>query len=246
MSCERSGQTLDDAVFGERSAELEEHLSRCGSCRTALARERALLDRIDAELQDSLEAQPSPAFLPAVRRRVADLRARREAAHRGWLVPTVALLAGVLVAGHLVLDRRGPVTAVAPPVRPAEPRAMPAAEPIEPMPARAPGATVPTARPAPAPPKTWPKTVVAPSPPRVVVPAEDAEAVRRLARRLRGRAASAAVLAPRSEATFDFMLESLEGSWEVVTGDRVLDGAEPRPDEPPSFEGTNEETGRET
>ena len=67
MSCERLWTTLGDDASGVSSPELESHLSGCQPCRAVLAAERALLDRIDGELQDSLEMQPSLVFLPAAR-----------------------------------------------------------------------------------------------------------------------------------------------------------------------------------
>ena len=66
MSCERFRTMLGDAASGASSPELVSHLSGCEACRAALAGERALLDRIDAELQDSMATEPSPAFLPGV------------------------------------------------------------------------------------------------------------------------------------------------------------------------------------
>ncbi len=216
------------------------------------AEERALLDRIDAELMDSLETQPSLAFLPAVRRRVAELRAQRETARRRWLVPALATLAGVLVGGPLITDgMRGPSTAVSPRVAPAAPLAR-----GEPMVARSrPPAPAPMKQAEPVrrqvpegvPPPIRPEPAVAPSRPRVIVPAEDAQVVRRLALRLRGHAARAALLTPDVESDFSLALEPTEERRELLSFDhRVLEGAEPLLDEPPSFDRTVEKAGRKT
>ena len=83
--------------------------------------------------------------------------------------------------------------------------------------------------------------------PRVIVPPEDAEVVRRLARRLRGHAARTAVMGADVEGPFDFALKPIEGQQEVVTIDRRT-GWETEPGfvEPPSFDRTVEKAGRET
>lgn len=252
MSCEEFRKTVSDAALGPLSPAQDSHLSGCEPCRAALDGERALLNCIDAELQGSLEIQPSLAFLPAVRRRVAELSAQREAARRLWLVPALATLTGVLVGGHFILDAtRSSTTAVSPSAHlaasatrqdPAEARSQPwdlvPAQRAEPETSRGPEAAPPAARPEPA--------VAAPRP-RVFVPAEDERAVRRLARRLGGHAGRAAVLAPEAEGPFDFTLESVEGPPALVSlDDRILRGDEPGPEEPPSFDRTFDKAGRET
>jgi anti-sigma factor RsiW len=125
MSCEKSRKMLLDAASGAGSRELESHLSGCERCRAALAEERALLDRIDSELRDSLETEPSLAFLPAVRRRVDELRALRQSALHRWMVPALATLVGLLVGGHFLRETaRGPAADVSPAVRTAAPAAL--------------------------------------------------------------------------------------------------------------------------
>ncbi|MCG6925373.1 MAG: hypothetical protein LJF30_08690 [Acidobacteria bacterium] len=255
MRCQEFESGLYAAAAGASSPEVAAHLPTCESCRAALAREQTLLDRIDSELEESLEIQPSPAFLPAVRRRVAEVRAQRETARRWWLVPALATLAGVLVVGHLLRDATPtPTTAVPGPSGPAERPLGPVAEALEPETTRA-----PEAAPAPSPREVavdkhrvvtlQPRQGDAetPSTPRVVVPPEDAEVVRRLARRLRGHAARTAVMGPDVEGPFDFALKPIEGQQEVVTMDRRGEwGKEPRFAEPLSFERTVEKAGRET
>jgi hypothetical protein len=102
MSCERYREALLDAAAGALSPALEPHLSECPACRTALAAERALMDRIATELEYGLATEPSPAFLPGARRRITEVRAQREAVRRRWPMPALAALAGVVVAGHFL------------------------------------------------------------------------------------------------------------------------------------------------
>lgn len=270
MSCERYRKAVLEAATGATSSELETHLSRCEACRVALAAENALLHRIDTELEDSMGAEPSPAFLPGVRRRVGELQAQREAGRRWWLVPALATLAGVLVVGHFVgEDARDPVAGPAPPLAA---RAVSSTARVESAP-NPPGEVPPPAarhepalgrstrvvRPAeriapetgPAPeipsPTIRPEPIVAPARPRVFVPAEDERAVRRLARRLRGHAARAAVLAPEAEGPVDFTPEPVADRPALVSlDDRALRGEEPGLEEPPSFDRMVEKAGRET
>jgi hypothetical protein len=83
--------------------------------------------------------------------------------------------------------------------------------------------------------------------PRVLVPEEDARVVRRLARRLRGRAARAAVLGPGVEGPFDFTLKPIEGAQDLASNDeRGPGGFDPAPRQTPSFDRMLEEAGRET
>jgi hypothetical protein len=254
MTCEESRRSLIDVALGECAPALEAHLAGCGPCRTALAAERDLLGRIDAELQEALNVRPSPAFLPGVRQRVAALRADPDAPHRWWLVPALATLAGVLVVGSLV---RHTTPSPAPSsARPAEHSTGAAPEPVAPVMARAPEAApvpvpqevaLPDTRPDVTPATRQETATKTPPMPRVFVPAEDAEAVRRLARRLRGHAARAAVMGPDVEGPFDFTLKPIEGGQEVVTTDHrfrwELQGGF---EEPPSFDRTVDKTGRDT
>lgn len=256
MSCQRFEKEVWDAAAGASSPEAAAHLSTCESCRAALASEQSLLDRIDSELQESLEIQPSPAFLPAVRRRVAEVRAQRDTTRRGWLVPALATLAGVLVVGHLMRPTTPtPTSPVASPARQAERPPVRAAEPFARATTRAPeGAPAPILRKVAVrdtrqqtAPDRRQESAETSSMPRVFVPAEDAEAVRRLARRLRGHAARAAVMGPDVEDPFDFTLKPIEERPEVVTIDhRVPRGTEPGLQEPPSFDRTVEKAGRDT
>jgi hypothetical protein len=223
--------------------------------RDTTAAESALLDRVDAELQESLDVRPSRAFLPAVRRRVAEVKAGRDRERRWGWVPALASLACVLIVGHFVRQAtRAPGTLVSAPAPPAETRALPPFESGEAVMARAPEVALdPTTREvavdgnqvvAPQPPQRDAET--APMP-RVVVPPEDAEVVRRLARRLRGHAARTAVMGPDVEGPYDFTLKPIEGQQEVVTIDhRVGWESEPGFAEPASFDRTVEKAGRET
>ena len=256
MSCQRLEKSLWDAAAGVSSPGAAAHLSTCGSCRAALAAERALLDRIDSELQESLDIQPSMAFLPAVRRRVAEVRAERDTTRRWWPVPALATLAGILAVGHLMIHTAPtPTLPVPSTARPAEGPAVRAAVPFEPMTTRA-----REGAPASIPQEVAVRdtrqdvahdnrleTTETQSMPRVFVPPEDAEAVRRLALRLRGHAARAAVMGPDVEGPFDFTLKPIEERPEVVTVDhRVPWGTEPSLEEPPSFDRILENAGRET
>jgi len=210
-------------------------------------REQALLDRIDAELEASLDVSPSAAFLPAVRRRVAEIQAPRETAARWWLAPVLATLAAILVGGHLVEDashRTGTAAAPPAPVVPHEQAVdrppLEALPPAAPAPARVADAD-------PKPDSNAPASPVVRPLPRVIVAPEDEEAVRRLALRLRGHAARAEVLVPTAQGPFDFNLGPAEAGREVVSLDQgVVPSAQPGPGEPLSFDSTFEQTGRET
>lgn len=248
MTCEEARRLLFDAALGESSAEHEAHLSGCASCRAALAVERELLDRVHTELQDALDVGPSPTFLPAVRRRVASLRAGPESIRRRCLVPVIpalATLAGVLLVGYVVRTgttiRTNPDPDLARPTERVEPVAAhaPEAVPVPILPERVARGSQPGQVP-----ESPKEAAEVPSMPRVFVPAEDAEVVRRLARRLRGHAARAAVMAPDVEGSFDLTLKPIEDREVVVTTDhRVRWGAQPGFEEPPSFDRTVEKTG---
>jgi hypothetical protein len=89
--------------------------------------------------------------------------------------------------------------------------------------------------------------VIVPPYPRVFVPAEDERAVRRLALRLRGHAARAAILALEAEGPVDFTPGPFEDRPALVSlDDRALRGEEPGLEEPPSFDRMVEKAGRET
>jgi hypothetical protein len=236
--------------------ELDSHLATCASCRAAVATERARLNRIDSELEESLAVRPSPAFLPAVRRRVAELSTKRQAPHRWWPAPVLATLAGVLVVGHLLRHTvPDPASPASDGARPAERPPAHVVESLEPMTARA-SEVVPSSSPRAVAAHDTGRTTApdrrqeaaeTPLLRRVFVPAEDAETVRRLARRLRGHAARAAVLGPEVQKPFDFALKPIEDGQEVVTIDhRVPRGLELHLEEPSSFDLTVEKAGRET
>jgi hypothetical protein len=298
MSCKRYREALLDGAAGALSPVLEVHLSGCEACRTALAAERALMDRIVTELEDGLATGPSPAFLPGVRRRVAEVRAPREPIRRWWPLPGLATLAGVLAVGYFAGEALRDPTPLAsprsvaqgqtkspssrspeapPPSSPAEPTGAPSAPaavpqgPIEAVPAPASEASsTSSARRAQvraerieAPPVSAPEAsstatrraaAAALDQPRVFVPPEDAQTVRRLALRLKGRAARATILDPGPESSaapvdepFDFTLRRVENQPAALSlDDRVLEGAEPALVEPPSFDLTFEKAGRKT
>jgi hypothetical protein len=271
MSCQSLREAVFDAAAGALSPELEAHLPGCEACRAALAAERALMNRIVTGLEDGLATEPSAAFLPGVRRRIAEVRAQRDAVRRWWPVPALATLAGALVAGLFVGEALRDPTPTAS-HQPVAPRAMATPEPVEPPSSRSAEAPLPaipseptvahSARilgpaegdaPGPGPasevprPTIRPEPVIEPARPRVFVPAEDERAVRRLARRLRGHAARAAVLAPEAGGPVDFTPEPVEArpAW-VSLDDRALRGDEPGLEEPPSFDRMIEKAGRET
>jgi hypothetical protein len=276
MTCNKTRRTVLDAARGEGSLEREAHLTECAPCRAALDAERDLLARIDGELEAMADVAPSPTFLPGVRRRVAALPEGSEWARRRWLVPALATLVGVLVAGHLLtLAPRGTTSALSP-VGHGDPVGTPVADRVRS--ASAPALAVPgvdTLRPTavggqtptpfaiegrPAPggrgePGSHRSTgsvspslgaEATPGLPRVFVPPEDAQVVRRLARRLRGRAVRAAVQCPETERAFDLAQPLMERPAVVSVDPAVFRTPEPRFEEPPSYDRTVGKAGRKT
>jgi hypothetical protein len=183
MSCERHRPVLMDVALGAPTPpELALHLARCPQCLATLEREQRLVGRIDAEVQATLQDQPSVTFLPRTRQRLGE---SPSAPHRWrviWLVPAAA---GLLFAS-LIVDRRpdpAPIrehAAVTESPLPPPSRAIPA----PPAPTAAPPATIRAAWARP-----LPRTV-----PEVLVPAAEREALRLYMRDLHSRRADFASL----------------------------------------------------
>jgi len=101
MACERYLDALSDVAAGEApSPEFEKHLEACDACRAELAALRQALARVDGELTGLLSAEPSASLLPRVR---AAVEADRSPHPARWLGSPVwlAVAATVLVAAVL-------------------------------------------------------------------------------------------------------------------------------------------------
>jgi hypothetical protein len=183
MSCERHRRVLIDVALGAPTPpELASHLDRCPQCRAALEREQRLVGRIDAEVQASLQAQPSVMFLPRMRQRLVESPAAPRRWLMFWLVPAAM---GLLLASRIVVRRPAPApipehAAVTESPLPPPSRAIPA--PAGPEAARP--ATIRAARARPA----------ARTGPEVLVPPAEREALRLYMRDLHSRRADFASL----------------------------------------------------
>jgi len=176
MSCERHRPMLMDVALGAPApAELASHLARCPQCRAALEREQRLVGRIDAEVQATMQDQPSVTFLPRMRERLAE----SPATPRRWLVFWLVPAAVGLLFASLIVDRRpdpAPIpehAAATEPPLPSPSRAIPA--PTGSVATRP--ATIRAARARP-----LPRTV-----PEVLVPPAEREALRLYMRDLHSR-----------------------------------------------------------
>jgi negative regulator of sigma E activity len=101
MACAKYKDWLSDAALGAldaaRDGELRAHLRECAACRAALEEERALLAAIDAGLEASVAAEPSPSFVAQVRMRVAEEAPPSRAWLAGWLPVTATAVAALIL-----------------------------------------------------------------------------------------------------------------------------------------------------
>jgi hypothetical protein len=105
MSCEHFHSTLTDVALGASvPPQLQSHLAACASCRTALERERSVLEGIDRQIQDLMSATPSPALASRVRQRLEDGAVARPRSLVVWLFPATAVV-GLLLIGFLFVRR---------------------------------------------------------------------------------------------------------------------------------------------
>jgi hypothetical protein len=127
MSCERHRSVLTDVALGAPAPPaLASHLAECDACRTALDAEQEFMERLDAEVEDSLHLQPSVGLLPRVRQRVAEPRRARGRWLVAWLVPATL---GLLLVSRILIRKPTGAVAPAPPQRAAtEPRPLPPAQ----------------------------------------------------------------------------------------------------------------------
>jgi hypothetical protein len=99
--CEKVRDTLADVTFEDGvSPAIGEHLEGCPSCRGWLTDRRRLMERIEGELEASLQVEPSPPFLARVRRGLDPPGPALRWWRADWLVP--AAIALVIAAAGLV------------------------------------------------------------------------------------------------------------------------------------------------
>ena len=100
MACAKYKDWLSDAALGAldaaREVELRAHIAGCAACRAALETEQALFAALDAGLESSVAAEPSPEFIARVRMRVAEQAVQRPSWMAGWL-PLTASVVAVLI-----------------------------------------------------------------------------------------------------------------------------------------------------
>lgn len=101
MACAKYKDWLSDAALGAldaaREVELCAHVAGCEACRAALESEQALFAAMDAGLESSVAAEPSPEFVARVRMRVAEQAVQRPSWMAGWLPLTASAVAVVLL-----------------------------------------------------------------------------------------------------------------------------------------------------
>lgn len=183
MSCERHRPVLMDVALGAPAPpELASHLARCPQCLAALEREQRLVGHIDAEVQASLQGQPSVTFVPRMRQRLVESPSAPRPRLMVWLVPAAM---GLLFAFRIVVRTPDP----APLPEPAALTGSPLPLPSRAIPAPAgrtvaPSATMRVARARPGP-RTGPE---------VLIPPTEREALRLYMRDLHSRRADFASL----------------------------------------------------
>lgn len=101
MFCESYRETLSGAAVRDERlpAEVQAHLAACASCRDAFSDEKALLDRIGAEVRSCVNAEMPASLLPGVRQRIAAAPAARI-----WRVPVLVYVASGLAIGAVALS----------------------------------------------------------------------------------------------------------------------------------------------
>jgi hypothetical protein len=119
MACERyKTRIVDEAQAPGGDAELTSHLTACPECRTELARQQELQNRISGSLAAMVAGEPSPALLARVRRRadaIDAIHVEEFAQRAGWLQwalggVALAALAGLafLFAGRALFRQSAP------------------------------------------------------------------------------------------------------------------------------------------
>jgi hypothetical protein len=101
MFCESYRETLSEAAMRDERlpAEVQGHLAACASCRDSFSDEKALFDRIGAEVRSSVNAEMPASLLPRVRQRIAAAPAAEI-----WRVPGLAYVASGLAIGAMALS----------------------------------------------------------------------------------------------------------------------------------------------
>lgn len=101
MFCESYRETLRAAALnGERlPAEVQGHLTACASCRESFSGQKALFERIGAEIGARVNAEVPASLLPRVRQEIASSHATRT-----FQVPVFAYVASGLAIGAIALS----------------------------------------------------------------------------------------------------------------------------------------------
>ena len=121
MVCRRYNEALNEvAAGGAATAEFGAHLAGCAGCQAGLARLKGLLAIADEQLRTLSSIEPSNGF--EARLRAAEYAPRPTAAwHGGWLWPSLATAAVLIMAFVLFVADRPPSTAIVAESRPTPP-----------------------------------------------------------------------------------------------------------------------------
>lgn len=111
MDCKRYQDWLADSALGDleiqREQELRAHLAICEMCQVEAARRRQLLLAIDDGVAAMVKAEPDPAFVGRLRRRLAEPMAPVSSALPGWVPATVVSLAVVVSLIAVLMQPHG-------------------------------------------------------------------------------------------------------------------------------------------
>lgn len=101
MFCESYRETLRTAALsGEQlSAEVRAHLTACASCRESFSQQKALFERIGAEVEARVNAEMPASLLPRVRQEIA-----ASSPARTWHVPVLVYAASGLAIAAIALS----------------------------------------------------------------------------------------------------------------------------------------------
>jgi hypothetical protein len=101
MFCESYRKALNEAAMsdGPLPADVQAHLASCPSCRESLSEQKALLARIEAELEACVNTQLPVSLLPRVRREIA-----ASSAGRTWRLPLLAYAASGLAIAAIAVS----------------------------------------------------------------------------------------------------------------------------------------------
>ncbi|MFZ0820341.1 MAG: hypothetical protein WAM91_09750 [Candidatus Acidiferrales bacterium] len=100
MACKRyEAQLIEEALAPGGDVELSAHLPGCPDCRSELARQRELQNRITGSIAAMVAGQPSPALLARVRQQID---AEESPLRAGWMQWAIGGVAAAALAGFAI------------------------------------------------------------------------------------------------------------------------------------------------